>query len=175
MPSLGLIEPIAKNMKAVLAVQLPLARVRVEADLGLAAGLIADVAAITLGPRSNHAKYPVVEIDSVQHGVETDAPNYMKSAFTIALTAIVTAPANATQTTDPEEDLTLLTWRMERIIVDALMAGRAANAFVSGGIGYGVDFQGENIDYSPTRFIAADLFARDIFIPVLCTIEEVRT
>lgn len=173
--TVGLIEPIAKSMQTALTTYLPAARARVETDLGLAVNTIEDVAEITLGPRSNHALYPCIEIDSVDHPVETDAPDYMKSQFTIALIVIVTAPAGPAQTDVPELDLTLLTWRMERIVIDALMAARAAHAFTSGGVGFGVDLQGERIDYSPTRFINGDLFARDIFIPVICTIEEART
>lgn len=170
-----LVEPIVRNLKAVLLAQLPIARARVEVDLALAAGLIKDMQEISLGPRTNHAAYPCMEIDSVQHTVETDAPDYMKSSFTVAMIAIVTAPFNATQTADPEEDLTVLMWRWERIVIDAILAARNAHLFISNGVGYGVDLEGEKIDYSPTRFIRDDLFARDIFIPAICTIEEART
>lgn len=172
----GLVEGIAKSVKAALTTYVPTSRARVEAALALAAGSILDPAEIVLGQHQNHAAYPAIEIEAMQHAVETDALNYHKAAFTVAIIVIVTAPATApTQTSDPETDLTLLVWRYERIIIDALMAARNANVLASGGVAFGLDLQGELIDYSPIRFIRDDLFARDIFIPTICTIEEGRT
>jgi hypothetical protein len=175
MTTIALVEPIARCVQEQLIARVPAALRRVESDLGLPANALADPAAVVLGTHSNHAAYPAIEIEAVQHTVETDAIDYMKSIFTVAIVAIVTAPVAPTQTADPEEDLTLLVWRYERAVIDALMAARSAGTFVAGGIGFGLDLQAELIDYSPVRFIADDLFARDIFIPTICTIEEGRT
>ncbi len=155
---INLHEPIARAIQQALQTYLPAQLRQVEIDNALAVQALPDVAEYTLGVRQNHMAYPALELDAVDALVVEDMTTAHKRATRIDLVLWITD--------GDEANLTLKAWRYEVALVRTILQQR-------GGFGFGCDLQGQTVQYTVTKLPQANLFMRDIELPLVCTKEDV--